>query len=93
MLFYPHLDANMKSRTTVTLDSELVQLIREESVATRRRFGDVLNERLRSSYTIKDAARKKFVVKPLPTGGFAPGVDANKLNQLFDSLEAEKFFE
>ena len=79
----------MKCRTTVTLDEELLQWVREESVATRRRFGEVLNDRLRRGYSVNKGT-KRFIVRPLKMGGFAPGVDQDKLNQLFDTLESEK---
>lgn len=81
----------MKCRTTVTLDQELIQLVREEAVATHRRFAEVLNDRLRRGFTAKERLprTKRFTVKPLPAGGFAPGVDENKLNQLFDAIESE----
>jgi hypothetical protein len=82
----------MKRRITVTLEDEVLQWINEEAVANCRTFDDVLNERLRRSYPAKKSASKikRFIVRPLNTGGFVPDVDENKLNQLFEALEWEK---
>lgn len=80
-------------RTTLTIDDDLFDRIRQEAVRTRRRFRDVLNERLRLGFSAgRSAARDtpKFKVEPFATKGFAPGVDEKKLNQLLDLLESEK---
>lgn len=80
-------------RTTVTLDDELFHRLREEAARSRRRFGDVLNERLRLGFLSggsPKSRRAKFKVEPFPKGGFAPGVDERKLNQLLDTLEIDE---
>ena len=78
-------------RTTLTLDDELLQLLREEAARTRRSVREVLNERLRLGFSAPRRARQasKFTVEPFETKGFATGVDEGKLNQLFDTLETE----
>lgn len=82
----------MKRRITVAIEDEILQWIKQEALATQRPIEEVLNDRLRRSYTAKGGASKpkRFIVRPLNTGGFVPGVDENKLNQLFDTLESEK---
>jgi hypothetical protein len=85
-----HNDAKM--RTTLTIDDDLFDRLRQEAARTRRRFRDVLNERLRLGLAVGGKPRKdapKFKVEPFATKGFAPGVDEKKLNQLFDELESE----
>jgi hypothetical protein len=80
-------------RTTLTIDDEIFHKLREEAARTRRRFGDVLNDRLRLGYSRESKPRlssSKFVVKPFATKGFAPGVDEQKLNQLLDTLDIEQ---
>jgi hypothetical protein len=79
-------------RTTLTIDDDLLDRLRQEAARTRRPVRELLNERLRVGLTA--AARRRgsrpFVVKPFAAaGGFAPGVDELKLNQLADELEAE----
>jgi hypothetical protein len=79
-------------RTTLTIDDDLFDLLRQEAARTRRPFKDVLNERLRLGFSEtrkKQPKSTRFRVKPFHTGGFAPGVDEKKLNQLFDTLEIE----
>lgn len=83
---------DVKTRTTLTLDQDVFDLVRREAAEKRRRFGEVLNERLRMSFAQKAPGRKhssSFAVKPFPAGGFAPGIDEGKLNQLLDTLEAQ----
>lgn len=79
-------------RTTLTIDDELVDQIRAEAARTRRRFRDVLNERLRLGFSAdkRRGSSAKFTVKPFATADFAPGVDEKKLNQLLDTLETEE---
>jgi hypothetical protein len=79
-------------RTTLTIDDDLFDRIRQEAARTRRRFRDVLNERLRLGFSTGNTAPRaapKFKVEPFSTSGFAPGVDEKQLNQLFDVLESE----
>ena len=82
----------MIMRTTLTIDDDLFDLVRQEAARTRQQFKDVLNQRLRMGFSEnkrKGRKRAKFRVTPFRSGGFAPGVDETKLNQLFDTLEIE----
>jgi hypothetical protein len=78
-------------RTTLTLDDDLLQLVREEAARTRRTVRSVLNERLRLGFASPRRPRpgRAFVVEPFAGRGFAPGVDEARLNQLVDTLETE----
>ncbi len=78
-------------RTTLTLDDDLFQLVREEAARTHRSVREVLNERLRRGFAAPRRPRgaARFVVEPFPTRGFAPGIDEARLNQLLDTLETE----
>lgn len=81
-------------RTTLTIDDDLFHLVRQEAARTQRQFKDVLNQRLRMGFSgnkRKMGKGRKFRVDPFPAGGFAPGVDEEKLNQLFDTLEIEEY--
>lgn len=85
-----HQDARM--RTTVTLEADVVA--RLKALAQRRRlsFKETLNEVLRKGLAAQAGARKpaRFVVEP-HTGGFRPGIDPDKLNQLLDELAVDDF--
>lgn len=80
-------------RTTLTLENDLVEKLREVARQRRVPFKQVVNEALRAGLAAQRkpaATRKSFRVKPSHCG-FRPGVDIGKLNQLLDHLEAEDF--
>lgn len=75
----------------MTLDDDLMDLIRREAVERKVSFRAVLNERLRLGYAVKGEAPRwaRFRVEPFDTAGFAPGVDEKKLNQIADQMDVE----
>lgn len=75
-------------RTTVTLDPDVEQYIREACNKRRKSFKRVLNDALRES--LKPPTPKRELLPPRSMG-FAPGVDPRKLSDLADDLEAEAF--
>lgn len=78
-------------RTTLTLDDDLAQRLKELARGTDRNFKDVVNEAIRKGLSVGDAAaagQEPFVVRPQACG-FRTGVDPTKLNQLYDDLEME----
>jgi hypothetical protein len=74
----------------VTLEPDLAKKIK--ALAHRRglSFKQALNEALRRGLTApsRPDARTRYTVEP-HEGGFRPGIDSGKLNQLADQLEAE----
>lgn len=80
-------------RTTLTLDDDIAHSLKEKARLLNKPFKQVVNDTLRRgmSPTIGET-RAPYRVKPL-RGGFAPGVDPEKLNQLNDELEVEHFLE
>jgi hypothetical protein len=79
----------------VTLEPDLAKKIK--ALAHRRgvSFKQALNEVLRRGLSAPGGlasqdARTRYTVDP-HRGGFRPGVDPAKLNQLVDQLEAEDF--
>ncbi|OFX21527.1 MAG: hypothetical protein A2V77_05270 [Anaeromyxobacter sp. RBG_16_69_14] len=79
-------------RTTVTLDPDVATKLKQLAHKSRRSFKAVLNESLRRGLAAqaRSATASPFVVEP-HSGGFRPGVDPAKLNQLVDQLETEDF--
>ena len=78
-------------RTTLTLDTDVADFLREQARLQNRPFKQVVNDTLRRG--MSPAAREAgpaYRVKPL-RGGFRPGVDPLKLNQLNDELETQEF--
>jgi hypothetical protein len=80
-------------RTTVTLEPEIASRLKELAHRRRSSFKATLNDVLRRGLAgqTREASRPaRFKVKP-HRGGFRPGVDPAKLNQLADDLEVEDF--
>ena len=81
-------------RTTVDLDADIEQFLREDALRTHRPFKRVLNEMLRSA--IAGAAGvgnlKPFVVKARPMR-LRTGLDPLGFSKLSDELEAVAFLE
>ena len=79
-------------RTTLTLDDDLADALKERARLLDKPFKQVVNDTLRrglSPAAIQED-RPVFVVKPNHSG-FKPGIDPLRLNQLNDELEVEEF--
>ena len=73
-------------RITLTLDDDIADLLREQARLLDRPFKQVVNDTLRRGMSpAVQEDRPVFRVVPL-SGGFRPGVDLLKLNQLNDQL-------
>lgn len=80
-------------RTTVTLDPDVEQLLRDAMQRRRLSFKDALNQAIRvglSRSTDPQSDETPFIVRARQMG-LRAGVDAGRLNQLADELEAEAF--
>lgn len=79
-------------RTTLTLDDDVADFLKEQSQLYNKPFKQVVNEVLRRGMTpgLKGAEPPRFRIVPNRSRLF-PGVDPRKLNQLNDQLEAEDF--
>ena len=79
-------------RTTVTLEPQLAQKVKDLAHRRKTSFKAALNDLVRRGLSAErgKAARERFVVRP-HRGGFRPGIDTLRLNQLGDELEVEAF--
>ncbi|MBV9626354.1 MAG: DUF2191 domain-containing protein [Acidobacteria bacterium] len=79
-------------RTTLTLDPDVAQQIRNIIAQKKLPLKRIVNDALRAGLSTlgKQERATPFRVKP-HAFGFKPGVDPDKLNQLLDQLEAEEF--
>ena len=79
-------------RTTLTLDQDIADSLKEQARLLNKPFKQVVNETLRRGMSpgIGEGPRPAYRVTPNDSG-LAPGVDPLKLNQLNDQLEAEEF--
>ena len=80
-------------RTTVTLEQDLADKLKEYAHRKRTSFKVVLNTVLRRRLVALATApspRRRFAVEP-HSSRLQPGVDPGRLNQRVDRLEAEDF--
>jgi hypothetical protein len=78
-------------RTTVVLEPELAERLREHSEKERISFKKAVNEALKAGLETLESRKpgKPFRVEP-HSFKFKPGVDPNKLNQLAGQLEDQE---
>ena len=78
-------------RTTLTIDSDVEQLLRREMRRTNRSMETAVNDALRAGLGMqsKPPRTRRFKVEP-HAFGFKPGVNVDGLNQLVDEMEAEE---
>jgi hypothetical protein len=82
-------------RTTVTLDSDVEQLLRDSMQQRRLSFKEALNQAIRVGLSrTADLAPDEapFTVRARRMG-LRAGLDAGRLNRMADELEAEAFDE
>ncbi len=77
-------------RTTVTLDPEVEQLLREEMQRTRKGFKETLNEAVRRGLKGPRGEEPEFAVRARAMG-LRPGIDPAAVRDLDDELEIEEF--
>lgn len=78
-------------RTTLSLEPDVVQRLREELASGKKSFKEVVNERLRMGFGLKkNKQRPPFRVKA-HSSAYQPGIDPTKFNQLVDELEVDEF--
>ena len=85
-----HHDASM--RTTIAIDDDLFEKLREAAAKRRQPFTKVVNETLRrglSGQRPRQLRREPFRVETFD-GAFRPGVDPLRLNQTLDDLEIRR---
>ena len=79
-------------RTTVTIDDDLFEQLKELATKRRQPFTTIVNETLRRGLAAqrpRPARRAPFRVEPFDSA-FRPGVDPLRLNQLLDDLEVRR---
>jgi len=78
-------------RTTLTLDPDVAERVRQQMRRTGKGLKAVVNEALRLGLGLagKRVSPPRFRVQP-HSFGFRPGIDLDRLNQLIDDLEASE---
>ena len=85
-----HYDASM--RTTLTLDDDVAETLREQARLQDMTFKRVVNDALRRGMSPdkREAPAPKYRVVPNHSA-LVSGIDPMKLNQINDELEADAF--
>jgi hypothetical protein len=78
-------------RTTLTLDKDVAERLRQEMRRSARSMKACVNDALRRGLGLGGPRPKapRFVVEP-HAFGLKPGIDLDRMNQLADELEAEE---
>jgi hypothetical protein len=78
-------------RTTLTLERDVAERLRQEMRRSGKALKVVVNEALRLGLGVagKPPRARRFEVRPSPLA-FKPGIDLDRINQLADELEAEE---
>ena len=84
-------DSNIAMRTTVTLDPDVENILREESHRTRRSLKVVLNAAVRTALSPR-AKEKPKLLPPRPLG-LSAGIDPRGLSAIADEMEADAYLE
>jgi hypothetical protein len=82
-------------RTTVAIDDDLMDKLKEAAAKRREPFTRIVNETLRRGLTgqrSRPSRRTRFQVDSFDSA-FRPGVDPLRLNQLLDELEVRRLTE
>ena len=78
-------------RTTLTLDSDVEQLLQREMRRTNSGMKAVVNDALRRGLGWRGKPPRPPRFKVVPHAfGLKPGVDRDRLNQLVDDMETEE---
>ena len=77
-------------RTTLTIDNDLAQKLKDKAHLEHRSFKSVVNEAIQRGLDISDGSKPKRKFKVVPVQcGFRRGIDTGKLNRLVDDLAIE----
>jgi hypothetical protein len=75
-------------RTTVTLDPDVEQYVKEACHKRKKSFKRVLNDALRESLKPNKPSHALLAPRPM---GLAAGIDPRRLSEVADELEADAF--
>ena len=78
-------------RTTVTLDEDVVQLLRAAKERSRASLRQVLNAAVRRGLKGEDGAVEEPFVVTARALGLRPGIDPARIGELDDELEIQEF--
>jgi|688.fasta_scaffold410166_2 hypothetical protein len=78
-------------RTTLSLEPDVAQRLRQELASGKKSFKEVVNERLRLGFGLKKAKDRPLFRVKAHSSDYQPGIDPTKFNRLVDELQVEEF--
>lgn len=78
-------------RTTLTIDPDVAERLKQETTGGNRSLKQVVNDSLRIGLGLKGKPSRRAYRVKAHRSAYRPGVDRAKLNQLVDELEVETF--
>lgn len=78
-------------RTTLTIDPEVADRLKQEAALGKRSFRAIVNDALRRGLGLEEVKRGKPFRVRAHSSRLLPGLDPTKLTQLVDELEVEAF--
>lgn len=81
---------DVSMRTTLTIDPEIADRIKQEAALGKRSLKAIVNDALRKGLELEPVRRAKPYRVKAHSSSFVAGVDAGRLNQLVDELEANE---
>ncbi|MDQ2712391.1 MAG: ribbon-helix-helix domain-containing protein [Acidobacteriota bacterium] len=81
----------MSTRTTVTLDEDVIERVKRESRSRGASFRDTLNELLRAAFLNLEQkpSRRKLTIRPTHMG-YRPGLPYDSVETLLEIGEGER---
>ena len=78
-------------RTTLTLDDDLANALKQEAKRSGRPLKRIVNETVRAGLAARKAPPppRRYRIKPVSLGGVLTGIDLDKALRLADALEDE----
>ena len=76
-------------RTTLTIDPDVAERLKQETASGQRSLKQVVNESLRIGLGLKRNPSKRPYKVKAHKSPYRPGIDRAKLNQIADELEIE----
>ena len=77
----------MSIRTTVTLDDDVVERVKQESRARGASFRKTLNEVIRAGLTATPTKKRVFKIRATNMGPRIPGLNYDKISELIEYAE------
>jgi hypothetical protein len=76
-------------RTTLTIDDEIAESLKETAYRTDQSFKQVVNETLRAGIAAgqKPEKPRRYRLEPVSLGGVRPGFDLDRALKISDALE------